>query len=414
MTPREERGLVIAALCKLNRVNNDEWLVPSQSRGETIYRVNPATQSCTCPDHLEAGHKCKHLFAVEIVMKRETRPDGTVIETKSITFIEKKAFKQNWPAYNLAQTTEKSRFQTLLNDLCRTLPEPQRPPTRGPKPHLVRDAIFAMVFKVYCGFSSRRFHTDLQEAFQRGHTTRPIPGMKVTSFHENEDYTLILIDLIARSAAPLAAVETEFAVDSTGFSTSRFERWFDEKYGVTKRTCMWVKAHVACGVKTNVVTAVRILEKVSGDSPQFKPLLDETAKRFTVDEFSADAAYASNANFEAVANYGGKLYAMFKSNTTGGIGGLFEKMFHYFQWQRDEYLGHYHKRSNVESTFSAIKRVFGDSVRSKTDAAMKNEVLCKILAHNICCLIHEQEELGIAPIFWKDEACNELRAVATN
>jgi hypothetical protein len=34
---------------------------------------------------------------------------------------------------------------------------------------------------------------------------------------------------------------------------------------------------------------------------------------------------------------------------------------------------------------------------------MKNEVLCKLLCHNLCCLIQEQEELGIAPVFWKDQ-----------
>ena len=73
-----------------------------------------------------------------------------------------------------------------------------------------------------------------------------------------------------------------------------------------------------------------------------------------------------------------------------------------FQFKRDEFLQHYHKRSNVESTFSAIKRKFGDSVRSKTDVAMKNESLCKILAHNICCLIQEQHELGIDPVFWPE------------
>jgi hypothetical protein len=57
----------------------------------------------------------------------------------------------------------------------------------------------------------------------------------------------------------------------------------------------------------------------------------------------------------------------------------------------------------VESTFSAIKRKFGDSVMSKTDVAMVNEVLCKLLCHNLTCLIQEQETLGIVPIFWKDE-----------
>jgi len=63
----------------------------------------------------------------------------------------------------------------------------------------------------------------------------------------------------------------------------------------------------------------------------------------------------------------------------------------------------YHKRSNVESTFSAIKRKFGDSVASKNPVAMVNETLCKILCHNLTCLVQEQETLGIAPIFWKEE-----------
>ena len=64
----------------------------------------------------------------------------------------------------------------------------------------------------------------------------------------------------------------------------------------------------------------------------------------------------------------------------------------------------YHQRSNVESTFSMVKAKFCDHVRSKTDVAMKNEVLCKFLCHNICCLIQSQCELGIEPTFWQDGA----------
>src|SRR5262245_29226805 len=57
------------------------------------------------------------------------------------------------------------------------------------------------------------------------------------------------------------------------------------------------------------------------------------------------------------------------------------------------------QRSNVESTFSMIKRKFGDSVRSKTDVAMKNEVLAKPVCHNICCINQEAHGLGIDPGF---------------
>ena len=90
----------------------------------------------------------------------------------------------------------------------------------------------------------------------------------------------------------------------------------------------------------------------------------------------------------------------FRDNATGNIGGAYQQMFHYFMFRREEFLQHYHKRSNIESTFSMIKRKFGDSLRSKTDVAMVNEALCKILCHNLVVLIHETYELGVDPVFW--------------
>ena len=39
---------------------------------------------------------------------------------------------------------------------------------------------------------------------------------------------------------------------------SRYVRWYDQKYGTVKTKAEWVKVHVICGVKTNVVTAVEI------------------------------------------------------------------------------------------------------------------------------------------------------------
>ena len=52
---------------------------------------------------------------------------------------------------------------------------------------------------------------------------------------------------------------------------------------------------------------------------------------------------------------GGTPYILFKSNTTAAAGGLMAKMFHLYNLNRDEYLAHYHKRSNVETTNSMIK-----------------------------------------------------------
>jgi transposase len=149
-----------------------------------------------------------------------------------------------------------------------------------------------------------------------------------------------------------------------------------------------------------VVTAVEIHDKNTGDSPILPSLTETTAKTFNIHEMSADKAYCTVANFDAVTTHGGILYAAFKKDATGECGGIFEKMFHLFCLNREDYLKHYHKRSNVESTFSAVKRKFGEAVRSKTDTAQKNEVLCKFVCQNLCCLIHAIYELGLTPHFW--------------
>ena len=78
-----------------------------------------------------------------------------------------------------------------------------------------------------------------------------------------------------------------------------------------------------------------------------------------------------------------KLALAFKGTTTGRAGGAYGRMFHLFCLNKEDYLRRYHRRSNVESVFSAVKRVFGDSVRSKNVTAMKNEVLAKLVCHNI-------------------------------
>jgi len=70
-------------------------------------------------------------------------------------------------------------------------------------------------------------------------------------------------------------------------------------------------------------------------------------------------------------------------------------LWHYYNFNRDEFLTFYHKRSNVESTFNMIKGKFGSHLRSKGDTAQINEALCKILCHNICVLIHSMHEFGI-------------------
>ena len=65
------------------------------------------------------------------------------------------------------------------------------------------------------------------------------------------------------SSLPLKAVASDFAVDSSGFSTSRFVRWYSKKHGKVKGNGEWVKVHLMCGTNTKTVTGVEGL----GDAP---------------------------------------------------------------------------------------------------------------------------------------------------
>jgi transposase len=399
MDMRELKALEIAARYKI-AFEDGVWLVPSQSSPGTKYRVTIKPPSCPCEDFQLRQEACKHVIAARLVQERDYDGKAPVIDTDAVP--KRPTYSQNWAAYNLAQRTEKHRFQVLLADLCAGLEEPARDGT-GRKPTPLSDKVFAVAFKVYSTVSSRRFNCDLQDAVERGYLTRPLHCNRVNSILEDESLTPVLTALIARSALPLKAVETDFAVDSSGFSTSKFVRWFDEKYGVHRSGHAWVKVHLACGVKTNIITAAAIYGQDANDCPILPELVKGTAETFTVKEVSADKGYLSAENVEAIVAAGGTPFIAPKSSTTGGIGGLFERMFHFYQYRRPEFLAHYHKRSNVESTFSAIKRKFGDHVRSRTPAAMVNEALAKLLCHNIVTVIHSHCELGIEPVFWQND-----------
>jgi transposase len=401
---REAKALEIAARLRL-AYRDGAWHVPSQNGGGT-YKVTLRPPSCTCEDFALRQQPCKHVIAARLVQERDHSGQAPAIDTDVLP--KKPTCKRDWPLYDAAQRTEKHRFHDLLFDLCLGVDEPPAQKKPGRKPHTVRDCVYAMALKTYSTLSSRRFSCDLGEAHGRGHVSRLMPGIKVCAFFESPELTPVLHRLIMLSSLPLRAVETTFAPDSTGFSVSRFVRWYDEKYGQSRSGKDWVKAHAICGVTTNVVTAVEIAGRDANDSPMFRPLVQATARNFAVKEVVADKAYLSHENLELVDGLGGTAFVPFKSNSgPGEAGSVWERMFHYYNFRREEFLRHYHQRSNSESTFSMLKAKFRDHVRSKTDTAMKNEVLCKFLCHNIVVVHQSHVELGIEPVFWPEGGADD-------
>jgi hypothetical protein len=176
--------------------------------------------------------------------------------------------------------------------------------------------------------------TALLEAQAKDYLVKVPHYNSIFNYLDNPALTPIWSALIAETSKPLQAVDVDFAADSSGFATSRFARRFDHKYGVARQRQEWVKVYLTCGVSTHIVTATEIRGKDTNDMSLFPAMVDAVAQNF--------------------------------------------------QMRREEFLSHYHKRSNVRSVFSMIKAKF----RSKSDVSLVNEAFCKIICHNICCLIH--------------------------
>ena len=346
MDLRKQKGLQIFKT-KTIQSGIDGWVVPSQTSNKKYFVRKD--YSCSCPDHKTRGCTCKHAFAVQYFLQKITFTDKEVIiETKRLTY------PQAWKAYNKSQQVEKEYFLKLLKDLTTTEQEKN---FGRPKANLGEMA-FCCTLKVYSQFSTRRANTDIKEAFEKKLISKPHHYNTIIKYFDEPKLTPLLKELIDVSAEPLKSIETKFAVDSSGFRTTKFNEYCKEKHD-TKKKHEWVKAHICTGTKTNIITGIEITGEHGADCPQFAPLINHTASNgFEIKEASGDLAYSSRDNIGLIDSLGGIAYIPFKKTARGiprGKTHMWRKMFHYFKFNQEEFLEHYHVRSNVESTFNMVK-----------------------------------------------------------
>ena len=133
----EERGKAIADSGNAKKVTDHSFKVKSQSgRGAYEVKATPSGMTCTCPDFVYRGGKCKHIQATRYYLQVEKdTPQGTVTEKVHLTYA------QAWNAYNEAQKAEVNLFDDLLKDLVKAIPEPEQ--TMAGRAYLSRKRPFA-------------------------------------------------------------------------------------------------------------------------------------------------------------------------------------------------------------------------------------------------------------------------------
>ena len=396
---RQLRGLLIAAQTRIEK-NKLGYKVPSQS-GAGFYTVitDRSEPLCSCPDFEEREQSCKHIFAVQATIQRDELGGGTpTLTTEEKKKAMKSKYQQDWDAYDRSQLNEQRHFDVLLRELCDLVIQPTYGLGRPRLP--VSDMVYAVATKVFTGMSRRRAGTAVERAHERGLIDHVPSHSSITRYLGDPNLTPVLRHLVQKSAKPVSLLEDALAVDATGISASVYDRWYDAKWGRTKQRAHFVKLHAAFGVKTQIVADAHVSEGSANDSPFLADLLNGAIENFKVDSVVADKAYLSRSNYDFADSLGIKAYIPFKSNSVkvnrkGRRSKSWERAYDYFRYQRDEFLERYHVRSMAESGFGAIKAKFGGSLKSKTQTAQFNEVLAKVICHNISVLIRVAYELGI-------------------
>ncbi len=298
----------------------------------------------------------------------------------------------DWHKYNLAKTNEKRLFYELLNELCKLIPEPIHENGRPPIP--VKDMIFMSALKIYNNFSSRKIHHDIKEAELSGYIKKAPHYNRLSDFFNSLWTYDLLKKILTITAIPLRELEDKFSLDASGFGSYQYERWkrFRFSKDFSKRGSRnYLKGHICIGTRTNIVCTAEVTYGNLSDINEAPKLLEGLKGKFNVREVSADKGYSSKRICQIIESMGALPFVMFKDNSNPGEKSpeIWKRMYNYFKNNRENFLQHYHRRSNVESTFAMIKMKLGEFLKSKKYEAQRNELMMKFIVHNITCLVSE-------------------------
>lgn len=261
------------------------------------------------------------------------------------------------------------------------------------------DQLKLAILKIYNKSSYRRQHSFNMLYTNAGYTTRLIRRSTINQVFIEERFTTYLEQIYRNLANFLIPFENSFAIDSTGFSSRYNSRWVKVRLDFQKHK-LYRKLHIICGTHTGIITEARISKGLAADSPFLKELVGNTSKRFNLKRVCADAGYLSRENVQFIEDVKAKPFIMPKKNVTDKCRG------HYPAWRRmvrlwrenpDLFNKEYHLRSRVENVFSMMKTTLLDGINSKTYTSQNNELLIRIICHNLSVIIEAIFKFGLNP-----------------
>lgn len=315
-------------------------------------------------------------------------------------------YPQDWHDYYLACRTEKTMFLRILKDAVDSMDLPYIYAGNGRPAAFFKDILKGLCIKAYSNLPSWRTEAELRLAQSMGVVDNVYRKTSINKYMNSPKTAEALQELFKIIAEPSTTVETNFkaqyATDATGVSNLyKNKKWVEVKLDKQEQKT-FQKLHIICGTLTNVIIAARITEGTCHDSPVFEHLMKD-ASRFNIKEVSGDGGYLSRKNTEIISAAGATPYLMpSKQVRTTNIRestAAWGKMIKLWKNHQALFAQHYHRRSNVESTFGSWKIKWGDFNRCKLPATQTNEILAKIVCHNARVLTEALLSYDIKPAF---------------
>lgn len=188
-------------------------------------------------------------------------------------------------------------------------------------------------------------------------------------------------------------------IDSTGIKVTNRGQWMSDKWN-TQNKKGYLKIHVAVNIKTKEILALDVTDEKTYDGKILKNLINNVldssssssnssseSKTVKVKSVLADGAYDSNTNFRYLENRGIKPCIKVRKNSiiSSRNNRLRNKEFmlqskDLLKWKKKRKYGH---RWMAETTFSTIKRMFGEHISATRFDNMVKEMMIKVSLYNL-------------------------------
>jgi len=191
---------------------------------------------------------------------------------------------------------------------------------------------------------------------------------------------------------------TTLAIDSTLYDTHHRSRHYErrlrhhasnEKRTANRRRSRRAKRtpklSIGIDVDTHLILSMKARHGMGSDAPDFDDLLYDAWKRTRITTALADAGFDSENNHE-IARIDMGVRSLIKAG--GGRPTSKRATGRYRRRMQKELDGSqagrpYGQRAQAETAMSMLKRNLGDSLRSRTTAGQKRELMLKVVVHNL-------------------------------